>query len=588
MTIAQFQNIFVPLFIDGINQFINTEQNNKLSKKHIQIEMDNHCKGNNINQVRCSTQVFNYYVENYKILTQRTLDVIYENTFITLLGSASGDIYNIVNGIYNLTKQGLHILIVFSIYHHPDVITYLQNINKSYVEYNKKQIQYLDNLPNIEQKTEEWFKVRKNMISASICGYIDSKNCSLGISKETEQIKEKSDLSGNKCFSWGCHPLRHGQQYEDVSGHVYNTFNRLKSKEYGILQDKHYTHIGASPDGIITNVLNEDNYNYGRMMGRMREIKNPVSRKINHKIPSYYYWQMQQQMYVCNLPICDFIQTSFNYNAKSTTNNYTNFSLDKLDTELLNNAKCWQDIKNLFASYILQNLKMDVFWQYMIQYNIINQPLQSSNDINEIETNIVKLFINEFSHISPIPLENISNSGFLKGVMWCLTKKDACDNIEFKVMWTPMDIPIDNEQYINDLEYDFIKTFKADGYNLDEKHFWTLDDYKVIEVEYNQGLYEGENYITHKDNLDTLYHHIDDSIIKRLNHKWDIITHLRSINDIEERTQQYLKYYPDTSIKNAKNNNSLDTKTKYKKRRNTTLIDDKWSIRDNDIIYDLS
>ena len=109
----------------------------------------------------------------------------------------------------------------------------LNPIVSKYVDYVNKQIQYLNKIPYIEQKTEEWFKIRKNMISASVCGYIDSKECGIGLSKETEQILTKTDLQEKKKFYWGG-PTKHGQIYEDLSGDFYDTFNGLTSKEYGI------------------------------------------------------------------------------------------------------------------------------------------------------------------------------------------------------------------------------------------------------------------------------------------------------------------------------------------------------------------
>ena len=588
MTINDFIDIFTPLFIQEIKVFLNTDMKRRMSSKTTIIEKDEHCTGSYLNQLECSKQVFNFYVENYKILTKRTLDIIYEKVFLSLLnsdgitqeGSKVGDV---MKGVYQLTKIGFHKLISYGVYHHPKVVEFLQDINNAYVSHCKQQIAYLDSIPHIEQKTEEWFAIRKNMISASVAGYVDSNGCGVGISKEYEQVKEKTELKPKKNYSWGCFPLRHGQQYEDVTGHIYDTFNGLVSKEYGILPDRHYSHIGASPDGIIIGVKDETNYNYGRMMGRMREIKNPVSRKINFKIPSYYYWQMQQQLYVCNLPVCDFIQTSFKYEAKGECNTYSNFKNDVFDMENLVNATCWQDIKNHLAGYILDNLHFDVFWNYLVEYNVINQPL------DDIENEIVAIFVNEFSYISPIPVINLTKTGFLKGVMWCLTKEDSDGNVDFKVQWTPLNIGIDNEQYLNDMEQDFVSSFENEGFKLDEKHYWYLEDYKVIEVEYNQQLYEGKKYLMSGEVL-SKEHHQDNCIIKRLGDKWGVIEELRDIPDLDDRKRKYEEYYPDDNPNVKKTGTSYTSyKSKYKKKKGGSSNGNKnWSVRDNDVIYDLS
>jgi len=588
MTIKEFIDVFTPLFIQEINKFLKTDMKKRMSSKTTKTEKDEHCTGSYLNQVECGYQVFNFYVENYKILTKRTLEIIYEKVFMSLLESESitlegNKVCDVMKGIHQLTETGFYKLISYGVYHHPDVVEFLKVVNDAYVEHSKKQICYLDSIPHIEQKTEEWFAIRKNMISASVAGYIDSLDCGVGISKEYEQVKEKTELKPKKNYSWGCFPLRHGQQYEDVTGHIYDTFNGLISKEYGILPDRNYTHIGASPDGIIIDVKDKSNYNYGRMMGRMREIKNPVSRKINFKIPSYYYWQMQQQLYVCNLPICDFIQTAFKYEAKGECNNYSNFKGDSFDMENLVNAECWQDIKNHLAGYILDNLHFDVFWNYLVEYNVINQPL------DDIENEIVAIFVNEITYISPIPIINLTKTGFLKGVMWCLTKEDDNGNVDFKVHWTPLNIGIENEQYLNDMEQDFISSFESEGFKLDEKHFWYLEDYKVIEVEYNQQLYEGENYLISGNTLSN-ENHQDDCIIKRLGEKWKVIEELRSIENLEDRKRKYEEYYPEDNPDNKKSGSNYSSyKSKYKKKKKTGgLSDETWSGRNNDVLYDLS
>ena len=166
-------------------------------------------------------------------------------------------------------------------------------------------------------------------------------NVGVEMSKEYGQIREKSGLQPSKSIGWGSGSIRHGMTFEDLSGALYNTFNGLTSKEYGILPDATHPCIGASPDGIVIDVHNRENWQSLRKLGRMREIKNPTSRLINQRVPDTYYWQMTQQMYVCRLPLCDFIQTSFSYPNKSTPEI---FIQDTLDTVPVLNATTWQSL----------------------------------------------------------------------------------------------------------------------------------------------------------------------------------------------------------------------------------------------------
>jgi hypothetical protein len=78
---------------------------------------------------------------------------------------------------------------------------------------------------------------------------------------------------------------------------------KTKVKEYGCIRHPSIPFVGASPDGINIDPRNRAKY------GRLLEIKNVVSREITG-IPLDAYWiQMQVQMEVCNLDVCDFVET---------------------------------------------------------------------------------------------------------------------------------------------------------------------------------------------------------------------------------------------------------------------------------------
>ena len=85
MTIKEFIDVFIPEFIQEINIFLKTDMRKVMSSKTTNIEKDEHCIGAYLNQEECGYQVLNFYVENYKILTKRTLEIIYEKVFMKLL-----------------------------------------------------------------------------------------------------------------------------------------------------------------------------------------------------------------------------------------------------------------------------------------------------------------------------------------------------------------------------------------------------------------------------------------------------------------------------------------------------------------------
>jgi hypothetical protein len=72
----------------------------------------------------------------------------------------------------------------------------------------------------------------------------------------------------------------------------------------GLGRVKHQTlpRLGASPDGLITE---------GSRAGRLLEIKCPISRIIDGKIPIRYYCQMQLQAEVCDVDAVDYVEVQF-------------------------------------------------------------------------------------------------------------------------------------------------------------------------------------------------------------------------------------------------------------------------------------
>ncbi len=171
-------------------------------------------------------------------------------------------------------------------------------------------LQYLRNLPQPTQRTQEWYDFRHNLITASnaykafesqstVNQLIYEKCQPLKIINSNEEVDEDKIklINTNTTLHWG-------QKYEPLSVMIYEYLNNTKVEDFGCIQHKTYKFIGASPDGINIDI-NSSRY------GRMLEIKNIVNREITG-IPKKEYWiQMQLQMEVCDLDDCDFLETKF-------------------------------------------------------------------------------------------------------------------------------------------------------------------------------------------------------------------------------------------------------------------------------------
>ena len=151
------------------------------------------------------------------------------------------------------------------------------------------------------QRTEEWYNFRHNLITASNAFKIFGGQCSVN-SIILEKCKPISMFSDG--FVNVDSPMHWGQKYEPVSLMIYKEMYNTDVEDFGCIAHDTYSFLGASPDGIITDLTSS---RYGRML----EIKNIVNREING-IPKKEYWiQMQLQMEVCDLDECDFLETKF-------------------------------------------------------------------------------------------------------------------------------------------------------------------------------------------------------------------------------------------------------------------------------------
>ena len=164
-----------------------------------------------------------------------------------------------------------------------------------------EKIQALRDVYQPEQRTDEWYHFRYNLITASNAWKIFDTAAALN-----QIIYEKcKPLDTTKYQSVNVNSAMHwGQKYEPLSVMWYEFKYNTQIEDFGCIPHPKVKCLGASPDGINVDNTSE---RYGRML----EIKNPVSRKLTG-IPKKDYWiQMQLQMATCNLPTCDFLETVF-------------------------------------------------------------------------------------------------------------------------------------------------------------------------------------------------------------------------------------------------------------------------------------
>lgn len=157
----------------------------------------------------------------------------------------------------------------------------------------------------LEQRTPEWYAQMSTIISASELGSLFAaprQRAKLVVSKTVPPVPRQQPLAvpsdHMSAFDWGI-------RFEPVVKQIYEWKYGVTMKELGRLHHPTDPRCTASPDGLIYDCPKNER------QGRLIEIKCPVTREITGIIPKDYYSQMQMQLHVTGLEICDFVEASF-------------------------------------------------------------------------------------------------------------------------------------------------------------------------------------------------------------------------------------------------------------------------------------
>jgi putative phage-type endonuclease len=175
--------------------------------------------------------------------------------------------------------------------------THLTGANESDVERriadikrDRIKLEALRALPAVAQRSQEWFDLRKERLTASDASKALVDNRSREILVRNKAFPEQSKFINSVATEWG-------KTFESMALRMYRArHENITVHEFGLIPHPTLSCFGASPDGISD-------------IGVMIEIKCPWSREIKpNYIPDYYETQMQGQLAVCGLTQCDYIE----------------------------------------------------------------------------------------------------------------------------------------------------------------------------------------------------------------------------------------------------------------------------------------
>jgi putative phage-type endonuclease len=144
-------------------------------------------------------------------------------------------------------------------------ITQTRVLNRlNQIEEYKVQLSKLKQIPVVEQRSDEWYEIRKTLITASDFAQALGKG-KFGTKKQF--IKKKCGFDDSS-IDMNLPPLQWGVRYEEVANMFYQYKMNVNVFEFGIIRHPSIECLGASPDGISEH-------------GIMLEIKCPWKRKKN-------------------------------------------------------------------------------------------------------------------------------------------------------------------------------------------------------------------------------------------------------------------------------------------------------------------
>ena len=184
---------------------------------------------------------------------------------------------------------------------------------KSPVEERLAHVERLSASNQVTQRTPEWYRQSKTLLTASEFSNVlgtPRAVASLALQK-VAPLSENLRQNTTACCTPEMGPFDWGIRFEPVVKQVLERMGQVKLLEMGRLIHPENGRLAASPDGIIVGAADADR------IGRLLEIKCPITRKIDGTIPQDYWYQMQIQMEVTGIGECEYVEMSFESGYKA-------------------------------------------------------------------------------------------------------------------------------------------------------------------------------------------------------------------------------------------------------------------------------
>ena len=171
-------------------------------------------------------------------------------------------------------------------------------------------------VPQIAQRTAEWYEQTKHVLTASEFSAILGTPRAVGtlaLAKAAPPPPPDQPRPANRlaCSTLEMGPMDWGVRFEPVVKYILTILWEAEIIELGRLVHPTDTRLAASPDGLVLKAADKDR------VGRLVEIKCPIRREMTEKIPFEYWCQMQIQMEVTDIDECEYVEVKINSTYKN-------------------------------------------------------------------------------------------------------------------------------------------------------------------------------------------------------------------------------------------------------------------------------
>ena len=153
---------------------------------------------------------------------------------------------------------------------------------------------------NCDQKSPEWFEIRKKKMTASNAQAIAANG--KGLNTYIMKIMQEH-FSRAKKVNFTNKDTERGNELEDSAGFLYSMKTGIETEKVGFVIYDEF--VGCSPDlfagqdGLVEIKCPDDKIHFDLLL--------------NDKVDTAYIWQMQMQMLICERAWCDFVAYNPNF-----------------------------------------------------------------------------------------------------------------------------------------------------------------------------------------------------------------------------------------------------------------------------------